>query len=185
MENLPTRFKVIPPTSTLIEIWGNLVALCGQVAPRPSPRHHGALFILLQARTRLGSGIKSITYSRHGFIVIWCCQWYQIDQYIYGFWDIVLGYVVPIVVTILFWLRFMGTPGKMALKLRVVDARTGNKLSLGQAIGRYFAYILSMLPFGLGFIWIGIDSRKQGWHDKLAGTVVIRDTTPVPVRFDS
>jgi uncharacterized RDD family membrane protein YckC len=107
------------------------------------------------------------------------------DQYLRGFWDLILGYVVPIVATIWFWLRFMGTPGKMALKLRVVDARTGNKLSLGQAIGRYFAYILSILPLGLGFIWIGIDSRKQSWHDKLAGTVVIRDTTPVPVKFDS
>jgi len=112
-------------------------------------------------------------------------QYWQGAQYIQGFWDLVLGYVVPIVATIWFWQRFMVTPGKMALKLKVVDARTGNKLSLGQAIGRYFAYVLSMLPFGLGFIWIGIDHRKQGWHDKLAGTVVIRDTTPVPVRFDS
>ena len=112
-------------------------------------------------------------------------QYWLGDQYIRGFWDLMLGYVVPIVATIWFWLRFLGTPGKMALKLRVVDAKTGNKLSVGQAIGRYFAYILSILPFGLGFIWIGIDSRKQGWHDKLAGTVVIRDTTPVPVRFDS
>jgi uncharacterized RDD family membrane protein YckC len=84
-------------------------------------------------------------------------QYWQGDQFIRGFWDLLLGYIVPIVATIWFWLRFMGTPGKMALKLRVVDARTGNKLSLGQAIGRYFAYILSMLPFGIGFIWIGID----------------------------
>ena len=110
--------------------------------------------------------------------------WYG-TAYIHGFWDFILGYVVPIMATIWFWLRFMGTPGKMALKLRVVDAHTGSKLSLGQAIGRYFAYIVSIVPFGLGFIWIGIDSRKQGWHDKLAGTVVIRDTNPVPVRFDS
>jgi uncharacterized RDD family membrane protein YckC len=112
-------------------------------------------------------------------------QYWHGTAYIHGFWDFILGYVVPIMATIWFWLRFMGTPGKMALKLRVVDAHTGNKLSLGQAIGRYFAYIVSIVPFGLGFIWIGIDSRKQGWHDKLAGTVVIRDTNPVPVRFDS
>lgn len=117
--------------------------------------------------------------------IIYGEQYWFGDQYIRGFWDLVLGYVVPIVATIWFWLRFMGTPGKMALKLRVVDAKTGDKLSVGQAIGRYFAYILSMLPFGLGFIWIGIDSRKQGWHDKLAGTVVIRTHETVPVRFDS
>ena len=73
----------------------------------------------------------------------------------------------------------------MALKLKIVDAKTGKKLSTGQAIGRYFAYLVSMIPLGLGFIWIGIDSRKQGWHDKLAGTVVIKTNVPVPVRFES
>jgi uncharacterized RDD family membrane protein YckC len=31
-----------------------------------------------------------------------------------------------------------------------------------------------MIAFFLGFIWIGLDARKQGWHDKLAGTVVVR-----------
>jgi uncharacterized RDD family membrane protein YckC len=87
--------------------------------------------------------------------------------------------------TIWFWLRFMGTPGKIALRLKIVDAGTGKKLSLGQAIGRYLGYILSMIPFGLGFIWVGIDRRKQGWHDKLAGTVVIRNKTPVPVKFET
>lgn len=112
-------------------------------------------------------------------------QYWTEDQYFYGFWDFFLGYVVPIVATIWFWVRFMGTPGKMALKLRIVDAKTGNKISLGQAIGRYLGYIVSSIPLGLGFIWIGIDRRKQGWHDKLAGTVVIRDNTPVEVGFDS
>ncbi len=41
-------------------------------------------------------------------------------------------------------------------------------------IGRYFGYYVSILPLMLGIIWVGIDKRKQGWHDKLAGTVVIR-----------
>lgn len=96
------------------------------------------------------------------------------DRLIYGFWDVLLGYVAPFVATIWFWLRFLGTPGKMATKLRIVDATTGEKMSTAQAVGRYFAYIPAMLPLGLGLIWVGIDKRKQGWHDKLAGTVVIR-----------
>jgi uncharacterized RDD family membrane protein YckC len=62
----------------------------------------------------------------------------------------------------------------MLLSLRIVDASTGGKMSVGQAIGRYFAYIPSMLVIFLGFFWIGWDSRKQGWHDKLAGTLVVR-----------
>ena len=64
----------------------------------------------------------------------------------------------------------------MATKLRIVDAATGNKMTTGQAIGRYFAYTIAILPLCLGLIWVGIDKKKQGWHDKLAGTVVIRDT---------
>lgn len=107
------------------------------------------------------------------------------DQFIYGFWDVMFGYVVPFVATIWFWLRYMGTPGKMATKLRVVDASTGNKLSTGQAVGRYFAYIVAILPIFLGLIWVGVDKRKQGWHDKLAGTVVIRDTGKEPVQFET
>ena len=98
------------------------------------------------------------------------------EQFIYGFWDVILGYIVPIVVTIWFWLRYSGTPGKMATRLRIVDAATGNKMTTGQAIGRYFAYTIAILPLCLGLIWVGIDKKKQGWHDKLAGTVVIRDT---------
>ncbi|MFT7375658.1 MAG: putative RDD family membrane protein YckC [Oceanospirillaceae bacterium] len=107
------------------------------------------------------------------------------EQFIYGFWDVILGYIVPIVVTIWFWLRYSGTPGKMATKLRIVDAATGNKMTTGQAIGRYFAYTIAILPLCLGLIWVGIDKKKQGWHDKLAGTVVIRDTGKKSVQFEA
>ncbi len=107
------------------------------------------------------------------------------DKFIYGFWDFMLGYVIPIIATIWFWLKFFGTPGKMALRLKIVSAATGKKMTLGQAIGRYFAYIVSFLPFCLGIIWVGIDKRKQGWHDKLAGTVVIRDTGKETVQFET
>ena len=106
-------------------------------------------------------------------------------QMIRGFWDIVLSYVLPTVATIWFWLRFFGTPGKMALRLKIVDAKTGNRLSLGQAVVRYLSYIPAIMFFFLGIIWVGIDKKKQGWHDKLAGTVVIRTNQPEPVRFES
>lgn len=102
---------------------------------------------------------------------------------IHGVWDVLLNYVLPIVATIWFWRKYLGTPGKMALKLRVVDAKTGQPLTIPQSIGRYFAYLVSILPLFLGFIWIAVDHKKQGWHDKLAGSVVIRDNTETPVEF--
>jgi uncharacterized RDD family membrane protein YckC len=88
--------------------------------------------------------------------------------------DFLLTWVAPAVAVVLFWLRKQGTPGKLVLSLRIVDAQTGRALTVGQSIGRYLGYFVSMIPFGLGLIWVGIDSRKQGWHDKLAKTVVIR-----------
>jgi uncharacterized RDD family membrane protein YckC len=66
------------------------------------------------------------------------------------------------------------TPGKMAIGAKIVDAKTLGKPSTGQLIGRYFAYYLSSIVLLLGFIWVGFDARKQGWHDKLAGTLVVR-----------
>ena len=92
-----------------------------------------------------------------------------------GFWDFVIQVVLPAVAVILFWKYRGATPGKMAVSARIVDARSGAAPSTGQLVGRYFAYIVSALPLGLGFFWIGIDRRKQGFHDKLANTVVVYD----------
>ncbi|WP_052027320.1 RDD family protein, partial [Rheinheimera nanhaiensis] len=84
------------------------------------------------------------------------------DQFYHGFWDLIFSYILPFLATVWFWLRFFGTPGKMALRLKIVDANTGSKLSVSQAIGRYFAYIVAAIPLFLGYIWVGIDKRKRG-----------------------
>lgn len=93
--------------------------------------------------------------------------------------DFLLSWVAPAVAVIVFWIYKQATPGKMALSIRIVDAATGNPPSTGQCVGRYFAYFVSIFPLGLGLIWVAFDKRKQGWHDKLAGTVVIRSKNPV------
>jgi uncharacterized RDD family membrane protein YckC len=66
------------------------------------------------------------------------------------------------------------TPGKMAIGARVVDATTGGAPSTRQLVIRYLGYYVSTIPLLLGLIWVAFDPRKQGWHDKLAGTVVVR-----------
>ena len=85
-----------------------------------------------------------------------------------------LNYVFPAFAVIMFWIFKSATPGKMLFNLSIVDATTGAKPRTRQLIGRYLAYYLSMLPLLIGFLWVATDKRKQGWHDKLAGTVVIR-----------
>ena len=61
----------------------------------------------------------------------------------------------------------------MLFKSVIVDVNTLSAPSTAQNIIRYLGYFISFLPLGLGFLWIAFDERKQGWHDKLAGTVVI------------
>ena len=88
--------------------------------------------------------------------------------------DFVISYVLPAIVIVLFWLARQATPGKMLVSARIVDATSLGKIGTGQAIGRYLGYYVCILSLGIGFLWVAIDPRKQGWHDKLAGTVVIR-----------
>lgn len=88
--------------------------------------------------------------------------------------DFIISWVMPAVAIIVFWINKQATPGKMAISARIVDAETGNAPSTGQLVGRYFAYFVSAIPLCLGFLWVAFDRRKQGWHDKLAGTVVVR-----------
>ena len=99
--------------------------------------------------------------------------WYM-EGLVAGPTDFFLSWIVPAGAVILFWKYRQATPGKMVISARVVDAQTGLPPSTPQCIGRYLGYFVSALMLGLGFIWIAFDSRKQGWHDKLAGTVVIK-----------
>ena len=92
-----------------------------------------------------------------------------------GFWDFMIQVVLPAIAVIAFWKYRGATPGKMAISARIVDATTGQAPSTGKLVVRYFAYLVSILPLGLGFLWVAIDRRKQGFHDKIANTVVVND----------
>jgi uncharacterized RDD family membrane protein YckC len=72
-------------------------------------------------------------------------------------------------------LYFAGTPGKRLMRLKVLDGKTGNKLTVMQSIIRYIGYIPSILVFGIGLFWVAFDAKKQGWHDKMAKSVVVRE----------
>jgi uncharacterized RDD family membrane protein YckC len=65
------------------------------------------------------------------------------------------------------------TPGKMLLGLRVIQA-SGDPITPGIAFLRWVGYLISGPLFCLGFLWVAFDGRKQGWHDKIAATLVIR-----------
>jgi len=72
-----------------------------------------------------------------------------------------------------FWRYCGATPGKIALAVKIVDAATGQPPSTARLVVRFLAYFVSAAPLVLGFLWILVDRRKQGWHDKIARTIVI------------
>ena len=64
------------------------------------------------------------------------------------------------------------TLGKMAIGIKVTDLE-GNRISFGQATGRYFAKFLSTLSLAIGYIMVAFTEKKQGLHDILAKTLVL------------
>lgn len=98
-----------------------------------------------------------------------------------------LDVLLTAVIVVAFWVAKNATPGKMLVRARIADAVTGGAPSMRQYVIRYLGYYLSMLPLFLGFLWVAFDPKKQGWHDKLAGTVVVRPKRAgtEPVRFEA
>ena len=68
---------------------------------------------------------------------------------------------------------WQGTLGKKILNLRVTDM-AGNRISFGRATGRFFGKIISGMALYIGFIMVGFTERKQGLHDLIVGTQVLR-----------
>ena len=65
------------------------------------------------------------------------------------------------------------TPGKWICGIKVVG-KDGQMPGYIKSFFRYLGYMLSWLPFCLGFAWIAFDKKKQGWHDKITGCFVVR-----------
>lgn len=87
--------------------------------------------------------------------------------------------VVGAIFVLGFWFFISTTPGKLVLNAYIADADTFTRPKPWQLIVRYLGYYLCIFTLFIGFAWVGFDRRKQGLHDKLARTVVIRGK-PLP-----
>ena len=86
-------------------------------------------------------------------------------------WFIKIAYLVT------FWAWRGQTPGKMLTGIKII--RTDSSPITWQYVFlRYLGYIISTITLCIGFIWIAFDDRKQGLHDKIADTYVVK----LPVR---
>lgn len=91
-----------------------------------------------------------------------------------GFLILVVAVVVSVGYFPWFWARDGQTPGMRMLGLQVVRDVDGGPISGMQALLRLVGYWVSGAVFYLGYVWILIDDRRRGWHDLIAGTVVIK-----------
>ena len=107
-------------------------------------------------------------------ISIYGWEYFDSTALIVGPADFFISWVLPAVVWVLLWRKYQATPGKLAISARIVDARTGRPATTAQYVARYLGYYVSLVFLGLGYIWVAFDDRRQGWHDKIAGTIVIR-----------
>lgn len=86
------------------------------------------------------------------------------------------GFVVYVILGTAYFVWMNGTYGatigKMVMNLKIVK-EDGNKLNYSDAFLRELATWISLVVFGLGYLTIIWDNKKQGWHDKITKTVVI------------
>lgn len=85
-----------------------------------------------------------------------------------------LNTLLGLVYFIGFWAWRGQTVGMMPFNMRVVSADTGEKVDVVRGLLRYVGLIISFVAILIGVIWVAFDSRKQGWHDKIASTLVVR-----------
>lgn len=78
----------------------------------------------------------------------------------------------PLLYMLFFWILTGQTIGDYAAGVRVIRT-DGHRLNLVSGCIRLFGYFLCFVSLGLGFLWILVDDRRQGWHDKLARSCVI------------
>jgi uncharacterized RDD family membrane protein YckC len=76
-----------------------------------------------------------------------------------------------------FWSWRGMTVGGMVLGLRVIRI-DGQPMNIAVALVRLFASLFSLVPCGLGFVWAAWSPDKQSWHDKMAGTLVVKSRGP-------
>ncbi len=85
-----------------------------------------------------------------------------------------LGTLFALIYYVYFIYKEGATPGKKVMKIRVVREDGQPLTVIGAILREVVGKAVSGIVFGLGYLWVLWDKKKQAWHDKIAGTVVIK-----------
>jgi uncharacterized RDD family membrane protein YckC len=129
------------------------------------------IFFIAEGST-LSTYFNCVNSANAGGALVPTCQGFYPSSAIASFELLVLG--VDLLYFVILWSKFGGTLGQRMLGLHVVDAATGQNIGIGRSIGRFVGYVISAALLYIGLIWAAFDPRKQGWHDKIASTFVVR-----------
>ena len=86
-----------------------------------------------------------------------------------------IGGLIGLIYFVAFWTLRGQTPGMIPFNMRVARVADGSRPDWVYSLLRYVGLIISFVVLFIGVIWVAFDARKQGWHDKIASTVVVRD----------
>jgi len=87
--------------------------------------------------------------------------------------DLIVSLVVGIGYFVYFWSSTGQTLGDKVVGVKVVST-SGGLITPGGAFIRYLGIIVSSIPLFLGLLWVLWDPQRQGWHDKMASTYVVK-----------
>jgi uncharacterized RDD family membrane protein YckC len=102
-------------------------------------------------------------------------QFMQDKKYLIIFTEQAIQLLVLALIIITFWIKKQTTPGKMLLSLKIVDSKTFEKPTVMQLIIRLCSYVFSIVPLGIGILYILVNKKKRAWHDLISDTVVISE----------
>jgi uncharacterized RDD family membrane protein YckC len=88
------------------------------------------------------------------------------------------GLIFYVLYFLVFWILAGQTPGKKFMGVRIVGA-DGARINTKQAVARFIGCLISLILF-LGYLWVLVDNRRQGWHDHLAHTLVVYSWPETP-----
>jgi uncharacterized RDD family membrane protein YckC len=144
----------------------------GSTVPPPSPPAASPSNIELNSQPRAGFWVRMGALTIDALIVAIVVHWLEPTGQL--FFIALAGYGA------LMWKLKGTTIGGIVCNLRVVRT-DGRDIEWETAIVRALSCFLSMIPAGLGFIWMLFDNNRQTWHDKIAGTVVVRVQKNTPL----
>ncbi|MGC9514678.1 RDD family protein [Methanocrinis sp.] len=124
-----------------------------------------------------GAGPRLISYLIDGFIVgvIGSVLNYA-SMSIGGAFGGILAFL-GVLVSAVYFAYFFGngqTPGMTAMKIKLIGTDGTYPVGYGKGLLRWIGMIISAAVILLGYVWILIDKKNQGWHDKIAGTYVVK-----------